>query len=422
MRQMESYEQEEASQGSEESDPSQKKPKGPKFWVILTTAAQSDHTVEPQHYLAAIAELLALTIAISFVMTWMYQGIASHCYGDGSTLGTFCPMPFLEASYFEAAKDRLSNNPIKNMVGYNNPCAFWDQPPSLYFAGLMFLPMVYFAFRYAINDTMRAHLVMQKNAEDFDEDNDSLSNYSRSCLLINWTYAASQCIVMGIFVVTPHVSGDMWPTCNPNPPSTCHTDEEVKAFNDQVKLMHWKMRAHSACFLQLVPILCLTMSANYFEAHLSGIPLTKIQWAVLAFYIIATIMETIFATTAIFGYQGDYSQHGNWQDNFVFPKFLMQCIDYAWFLSLPLASHFQPVSPDIRIATTLAEDDEAKTGDDTEAINFQGGGFQGGGFQGGGFQGGGYQGGGYQGGGYPAGGYPAGGYPAGAYQGAGYQG
>merc|ERR1711974_274724 len=93
-------------------------------------------------------------------------------------------------------------------------------------------------------------------------------------------------------------------------------------------------------------------------AHLSGVQLKPIQWVVLAFYIVATILETIFATTAIFCYEGDYSQHGSWEENFVYNKWLMQAIDYCWFFSLPFASHFQPPSPDIRITTVLAEDEE----------------------------------------------------------------
>merc|ERR1711978_119286 len=51
----------------------------------------------------------------------------------------------------------------------------------------------------------------------------------------------------------------------------------------------------------------------------------------------------------------------------------MQCIDYSWFLSLPFASHFQPPSPDIRIVTSLADEEETKPGncDEMEMVNLQ---------------------------------------------------
>jgi hypothetical protein len=320
--------------------------KGPKFWTILRNSTHTDRQVEPQHYLAAIAELLALTIATSFCITWTYSQIAYLCH-EGKM---YCPFPDFNFKY---AKNRLKDNPIRNMVGYNNPCAFWDQPPALYIAAFMFCPMVYFAFRYAITDTVRAHLVMRQQSYDDDE---TLNLSSRACLTINWTYALSQCIVMGIFVITPHVYGDEWP-------SDWTTPQELE---EDITKMHWKMRAHSACFLQLVPILCITMSANYFEAYMSDVPLKWTHWAALAFYVIATLAETFFATTAIFLYKGNYSQKGDWENNFVWNPLFMQFVDYTWFCSLPIAAAFQPPSPDLRIVSRLVDEENVPLKDDLD--------------------------------------------------------
>jgi hypothetical protein len=113
--------------------------------------------------------------------------------------------------------------------------------------------------------------------------------------------------------------------------------------------MRWYMRVHSACFLQFVPILMITMAANYFEGQLSGNPRsapTAVGWMVLSFYIVATILETVCATWAIFGYQGDFSSQDQ-EKYYVMNRTFMMVVDYSWFLSLPFAASFQPPAPNL---------------------------------------------------------------------------
>merc|ERR1712113_769246 len=136
----------------------------------------------------------------------------------------------------------LSDNPIRNMVGYNNPCAFWDQPPAIYVAFLMFCPMVYLGIRYAHMDNLRADLTFK--------------THKRVMAAVNWIYACSQCIVMGIFVVPPKVVSP-------------------QALGDKVLHdAHFHMRLHSFFFLQLVPSLCLAIVLSFWEAHTSGIKIS----------------------------------------------------------------------------------------------------------------------------------------------------
>jgi len=268
----------------------EKLPVHSRFVKLLKSSVYKDTNIEPSMYLGAIAELLAGTIFISFLITGAYDLIT------GSSM--------------------LTDNPIHNMVGYNNPCAFWDQPPATYFAFLAFCPMVYLAIRYAHLDSLRADLTFSER---------KLGN-----AIINYIYALSQCVVMGIFVVTPMVSkyGD-------------HPTQE------EIDNMHYHMRLHSAFFLQLVPCLCLAISANYVEGLQTGVELDLKQKIIWGYYVVTTVLETCFASYAIFGYGGRYLPDE--PQYYQLPPLFMQCIDYSWFISLPLVTIFSPPAPNIII-------------------------------------------------------------------------
>jgi hypothetical protein len=272
-------------------------PNSPKLLKLFVQSTAINRDIEPEDFLGGIAELLFLTIVCSFIITWFYD----MYYGT----------------------NRLTDNPIRNMVGYNNPCAFWDQPPTLYFAAFMFCPMVYMGIRYATMDIVRAKLTS------------GVQKRGGMCSVINWMYALSQCILMGIFIITPKVPEQ-------HPTMTIHD-------------LHWYMRVHSLCFLQFVPILCVTMSANYFEGYLSGNPKSKptaVAWLVLSFYVCATLLETVFATYAIMAYEGNYAFAGREQFYKLNPIF-MELVDYCWFISLPLAASFQPSAPNLQFKIAL---------------------------------------------------------------------
>merc|ERR1719343_1202207 len=112
----------------------------------------------------------------------------------------------------------------------------------------MFCPMVHLAFRYANLDSARARLSLQHNGEP---------NWKqRAFRTLNFVYAFSQTLLMGIFVVTPF-----------------HAEEFAEEFAINGTMtrddMHWHMRVHSFCFLQSLPILGLTIAANYIEGWVS---------------------------------------------------------------------------------------------------------------------------------------------------------
>jgi len=251
-----------------------------KFCLKLVRSSVHEHCrTEPEDYLAASSELLFATMVVSFIITKLVN------------------------------PQQLLDNPIRRMVGYNNPCVFWDEKPATLVAAWMFAPMIYLGIRYAVTDSMRAKL---SNPDD-------PAKRNTLYLYLNWAYAISQIICSGIFVVTPQDG------------------------------MLTSMRVHSFCFVQLIPMLGLAIAANYHEGYKNGVPFSNAQWIGLALICVLTVLETFFASTAVFLYKND--------GVFVHDPTLMQMIDYGWFASLPIAAHYMPRSPDIFEDFSLAPDE-----------------------------------------------------------------
>ena len=57
----------------------------------------------------------------------------------------------------------LVHNPIKTVLGHNNPCVVWDSPPALYFSAVMFCFIFYCTLRFVVTDSQRAVIT---NASD----------------------------------------------------------------------------------------------------------------------------------------------------------------------------------------------------------------------------------------------------------------
>eukprot|EP00929_Paragymnodinium_shiwhaense_P031036 TRINITY_DN17477_c0_g1_i1.p1 TRINITY_DN17477_c0_g1~~TRINITY_DN17477_c0_g1_i1.p1 ORF type:complete len:287 (+),score=47.99 TRINITY_DN17477_c0_g1_i1:53-913(+) len=237
---------------------------------LVATSLDADRVVYPRIYLAGCAELLVLALVTCSAIT-----------------AAFNP-------------EQLVDNPIKRMVGFNDPCVVWDAPPALYVAFIIFGPTIFLGFRYFQLDTQRAL-----------QEPKLLSWQKRLILVVNAMFAGSMCLLMGIFVVTP-------------------LDGTLKS-----------MWLHSSFFIQLVVILMLTMALNYLESYWQGEGLTWLQWAALTSHVVATVCFGIFAGIGIFAYKNDGVP--------VLPPTFLMCIDYAWFLSLPFCSSFMPKADPIII-------------------------------------------------------------------------
>mmetsp|Transcript_94486 Transcript_94486/g.267406 ORF Transcript_94486/g.267406 Transcript_94486/m.267406 type:complete len:270 (+) Transcript_94486:153-962(+) len=121
-------------------------------------------TVEPERYLAASGELLAINLILSWTLAYFF-------------------------SY-----DNIVSNPLKDMLGYDNVCVAWDVPPALYTAAPIQVAVSFFGIRYCVLDLERAALSKLSSFH---------LNVTRAA---NVLYGMSLCAVIMIFVVTPAVS------------------------------------------------------------------------------------------------------------------------------------------------------------------------------------------------------------------------
>eukprot|EP00929_Paragymnodinium_shiwhaense_P002277 TRINITY_DN102495_c0_g1_i1.p1 TRINITY_DN102495_c0_g1~~TRINITY_DN102495_c0_g1_i1.p1 ORF type:complete len:264 (+),score=52.87 TRINITY_DN102495_c0_g1_i1:107-898(+) len=234
---------------------------------------QTERTIYPREYLAAIAELLSTSLVGSGIITWIFN------------------------------PKQLEDNPIKRMVGFNDPCVVWDAAPALYFAFIIFAPMIFLGFRYWQMDSQRA-LQSPK-----------LTTWQKhSICVVNFMFGMSMCLVMGIFVVTP-MDG------------TLHS-----------------MWLHAGFFLQLVIVLMFTMAMNFFEARWNGETVEAWRWAGLLLHVVCTLNFGVGAGIGIYTYKNDGVPVLN-------PTYLM-CTDYAWFLSMPVCSVCMPKDAPVHVEVT----------------------------------------------------------------------
>jgi len=246
---------------------------------IFAQTSESSAVVKPTMYLAANSEILFGTICLCLFITWVFNG------------------------------DFLSDNEIRKMVGYNNPCVAWDSPPALYVGAFCFTFTTVCAARYAQLDSKRAYLTP-----------DLPERTRLGIRVVNIIYLVSQATNMGIFVVTP--------------------DGSLSS-----------MRFHSACFLQLVPALGMCIGANYLEEYWGGTPISTVQWVVLGSYLFLTFWMTVLASIAVFAYENDGVPVVN--------PVLMWIVDWAWFVSLPIVAKFMPETLVLKVEYTVVEKAEA---------------------------------------------------------------
>ena len=109
------------------------------FRIALVTLARnafrSHSTVEPALHLAASGEVIFLAIALSMIITAIARPSQYH------------------------------DNAMRAILGYNNPCVFWDKPPALYPAAVLYTIGAYFTIRYAHLDSRRAFLIAEQKQQ-----------------------------------------------------------------------------------------------------------------------------------------------------------------------------------------------------------------------------------------------------------------
>jgi len=225
----------------------------------------------PEDYLGASGECLFVILVISWIIAYFF-------------------------SY-----DNILNNPLKDMLGYNDACVAWDVAPALYPAALMFTAPVYFGIRYAVLDLERA----------------ALSNLSSAKMcavrLANMCYVLSIASMSLVFVVTPGVNA----------------------------------KIHTMLFIQLIFFRFLVVAGNYVEAEASDVTV-KSKVFVVVYGLISGLLLLCFGISLALWKQGDSP---------VIPPRVTMTVDYLWFLCLPLTTKFLPEAPAIRFRLALEKKD-----------------------------------------------------------------
>ena len=193
----------------------------------------------------------------------------------------------------------IENNPVRDLLGYNNFCVYFDQAPGLQVAAVLHTLTIYCLLEYNRLDSLRTVLSY------------ATKRRQRFAYFANASYALSSMIAILIFVISP--------------------------LRDSVI-------AHSLIFLQIIPFRFLMVLANFYEAGGTTVGVPKKSWIFLVCYGFFSLFVLIGAFVDIIAL-GNLPAAGSTP---AFPPVLLQCFDYCWFVCLPLTGCFLPPSYDIR--------------------------------------------------------------------------
>jgi len=223
-------------------------------------SAEAKEVVNPEDYLSAGGELLLVCIAQAWVLAWFFSW------------------------------DNVRDNPLKDLIGYNNVCVAWDVPPALYSSAFILGWSAYFGVRYGILNLVRATL------------NGVQGWRLHLTKAIDLVYAVGMMALPLIFVITPHVS----------------------------------VKGHILIFMQVILVRALVVTANMFQVMLSlG------QRLFLSIYCFVSVcLFILLLIDIIMGRDGKPP---------AVPGYITMCLDYTWFICLPLTTFFLPKAPDLRV-------------------------------------------------------------------------
>jgi len=223
-------------------------------------SAEAKEVVNPEDYLSAGGELLIVCIVQAWVLAWFFSW------------------------------ENVRDNPLKDLIGYNNVCVAWDVPPALCSSAFILGFSAYFGVRYGILNLMRAALNGVQGWR---------LNLTKAIDLI---YAVGMMALPLIFVITPRVS----------------------------------VKAHILPFMQVILVRALVVTANMFQCTLSlG------QRLFLSIYCFISVCLFILLLVDVIT--------GKDRKPPAVPGNITMCFDDAWFICLPLTNIFLPKAPDLRV-------------------------------------------------------------------------
>lgn len=229
--------------------------------------------VYPENYLKAAGELLFLLFGVVWGITWIWH------------------------------PEVIADNPIKDVMGYNNLCVGFDMPPATYVGLLIAFPIVYLCFRYSWTDLERS-VLMRSELSD--------TQY-RFSVATNVLYMVSICGFGLAFVVSPYVS----------------------------------VTAHFLAFLQFIVVRFLVVWANVYESPSPSRATMRFLWV----YGGISLVLPAIAVANLLHYSGAPS--GSAPSPLV-PYQISMVLDYAWFACLALTTTFLPRGNPLRFNASVS--------------------------------------------------------------------
>mmetsp|Transcript_18130 Transcript_18130/g.56610 ORF Transcript_18130/g.56610 Transcript_18130/m.56610 type:complete len:263 (-) Transcript_18130:127-915(-) len=233
--------------------------------------------VQPDDYLAATSELIFLSLAVAWIITWFTN------------------------------PQVIASNPLKDRIGYNNPCVGWDDPPALYVAAFMMQSALLCAIRYAVLDLIRARQKL------------------RSREIAKWqfevTRAASIFTIVGmfltplLFVVTPKVSPE------------------------------WHTSLYGVVILSRYAV----VAGNFVENRDEHISTIKYVYLFVYGSISFTLMACLFLN--FYNYRGNEEAYA--RGDRPVPASIGMVVDYSWFACLVITGPFLPTYYELQITYKL---------------------------------------------------------------------
>ena len=200
----------------------------------------------------------------------------------------------------------FENNPLKERLGYNNPCVGLDTKPATFFASAMLTVPIYLNFRACWIAAM---------AEAYAEDNQTttigrIMTYA-SCLI----YMVSTAILAVLFLVPPGpTASDCW----------------------------W----HTSIYVQYILGRLIFVTTHYYRhGNQEGVFQNgaSLSWCFLHVYAAVSILAPVlfYVNFAWYDIYRDPAVDG---DKILIPWYVTMTVDYLWFICLALTTKFMPQS------------------------------------------------------------------------------
>mmetsp|Transcript_17766 Transcript_17766/g.35474 ORF Transcript_17766/g.35474 Transcript_17766/m.35474 type:complete len:764 (-) Transcript_17766:67-2358(-) len=271
------------------------------FWPVAPL-------MNPEDYLKASGEALALLFALVWVVT-------------------FVAAPTYHGDVVWAA------NPLMDRIGYINLCVGFDTRPAVYFAQVLWVPVAYLGLRFAWSDVVRSSILRQQGLIN------ACQNATSNAFAV--LYVASMACFGLVFIISPLEGANaVW--------------------------------YHSIPFMQLILVRCIVVVANFVKYRGTGgagpgahISTGAKVW--LAVYSIVSVLYPLMLAIDYVGYDDLCANDPQYQcevtssssNNATFsslnkpdptiPWWLTCILDYTWFLCLPLTTKFMPTNESIQL-------------------------------------------------------------------------